>query len=56
VNASKNEGVMVLELRNPPANTYSYDMMRAFPATLSATFVLSLCFVWLKNRGSAGAK
>src|SRR5919204_5875035 len=28
VNASKNEGVMVLELSNPPANTYSYEMMR----------------------------
>ena len=28
VNASKHEGVMVLELRNPPANTYSYEMMR----------------------------
>ena len=28
VNASKHDGVMVLELRNPPANTYSYEMMR----------------------------
>jgi len=27
VNATKHEGVMVLELSNPPANTYSYDMM-----------------------------
>jgi enoyl-CoA hydratase/carnithine racemase len=27
VNASKHDGVMVLELRNPPANTYSYEMM-----------------------------
>ena len=32
VNASKHEGVMVLELRNPPANTYSYDMMRELDA------------------------
>ena len=28
VNASKHDGVMVLELRNPPANSYSYEMMR----------------------------
>jgi enoyl-CoA hydratase/carnithine racemase len=28
VNASKNEGVTVLELTNPPANTYSYEMMK----------------------------
>jgi enoyl-CoA hydratase/carnithine racemase len=32
VNASKHDGVMVLELRNPPANTYSYDMMRELDA------------------------
>src|SRR2546421_10395056 len=32
VNASKHEGVMVLELRNPPANTYSYEMMRELDA------------------------
>ena len=32
VTASKNEGVMVLELRNPPANTYSYEMMRELDA------------------------
>jgi enoyl-CoA hydratase/carnithine racemase len=32
VAASKHEGVMVLELRNPPANTYSYDMMRELDA------------------------
>ena len=29
VDASKHDGVMVLELTNPPANTYSYEMMRA---------------------------
>ena len=28
VNASKHKGVMVLELSNPPANTYSYEMMK----------------------------
>jgi hypothetical protein len=28
----KHDGVMVLELRNPPANTYSYDMMRELDA------------------------
>src|ERR1700736_5323083 len=32
VNASKHDGVMVLELRNPPANTYSYEMMRELEA------------------------
>lgn len=32
VNASKREGVMVLELNAPPANTYSYDMMRELDA------------------------
>ena len=35
VNASKDNGVMVLELRNPPANTYSYEMMRELDATSS---------------------
>ena len=29
VNASKHDGVMVLELSNPPANTYSHEMMRS---------------------------
>src|SRR3954463_8887190 len=28
VTASKHDGVMVLELSNPPANTYSYEMKR----------------------------
>jgi enoyl-CoA hydratase/carnithine racemase len=32
VSASKHHGVMVLELRNPPANTYSYQMMRELDA------------------------
>jgi len=34
VNASKHEGVMVLELRNPPANTYSYEMMHELDARM----------------------
>ena len=34
VNASKHEGVMVLELNAPPANTYSYDMMRELDAQI----------------------
>src|SRR5438067_6063521 len=32
VNTSKDDGVMVLELKNPPANTYSYEMMRELDA------------------------
>jgi enoyl-CoA hydratase/carnithine racemase len=39
VNASKHEGVMVLELSNPPANTYSYEMMKQLDAhVLEARF------------------
>jgi enoyl-CoA hydratase len=39
VNASKHEGVMVLELSNAPANTYSYEMMRELDAqVLEARF------------------
>jgi enoyl-CoA hydratase/carnithine racemase len=34
VNASKHDGVMVVELRNPPANTYSYEMMRELDAQI----------------------
>ena len=32
VNTSKDDGVMVLELKNPHANTYSYEMMRELDA------------------------
>src|SRR5882672_7698831 len=32
MSASKHEGVMVLELQNLPANTYSYEMMRELDA------------------------
>jgi enoyl-CoA hydratase len=39
VNASKHDGVMVLELNAPPANTYSYEMMRELDAqVLEARF------------------
>src|SRR5205823_13525751 len=39
VNATKHEGVMVLELTNPPANTYSYEMMKQLDAhVLDARF------------------
>ena len=39
VNASKQEGVTVLELTNPPANTYSYEMMKQLDAhVLDARF------------------
>jgi enoyl-CoA hydratase len=34
VNPSKQEGVMVLELNAPPANTYSYEMMRELDAQI----------------------
>jgi enoyl-CoA hydratase len=34
VKASKQEGVMVLELNAPPANTYSYEMMRELDAQI----------------------
>jgi len=35
--ATKAEGVMVLELNAPPANTYSYEMMRS-PASGAARY------------------
>src|SRR5256886_5671351 len=34
VNETRNESVMVLELNAPPANTYSYDMMRELDANV----------------------
>jgi enoyl-CoA hydratase len=36
VNASKQDGVTVLELSNPSANTYSYEMMRELDAHILA--------------------
>src|SRR3954471_6381291 len=39
VSASKHDGVMVLELSNPPANTYSFEMMKQLDAhVLDARF------------------
>ena len=32
VNAEKYDGVLLLEMTNPPANTYSYQMMRELDA------------------------
>jgi enoyl-CoA hydratase len=32
VTAEKHDGVLLLELRNPPANTYSYEMMKQLDA------------------------
>jgi enoyl-CoA hydratase len=31
-NAAKHDGVLLLELSNPPANIYSYEMMRELDA------------------------
>ena len=39
VNAAKRDGVLVLELTNPLANTYSYEMMKQLDAhVLDARF------------------
>jgi enoyl-CoA hydratase/carnithine racemase len=52
VNASKQDGVMVLELRNPPANTYSYEMMRELDAhVLDARFDPNVHVVVLTGAG-----
>ncbi|SRR5260221_4835712 len=52
VNASKAEGVMVLELSNPPANTYSYEMMRELDAhVLDARFDDSMHVLLITGAG-----
>src|SRR5437870_6452392 len=52
VNASKHEGVMVLELTNPPANTYSYEMMRQIDAhVLDARFDESVHVLLITGAG-----
>src|SRR5215468_8021657 len=52
VNASKHEGVMVLELSNPPANTYSYEMMRELDAhVLDARFDESVHVLLITGAG-----
>jgi enoyl-CoA hydratase len=52
VNSSKHEGVMVLELSNPPANTYSYEMMRQLDAhVLDARFDESVHVLLITGTG-----
>jgi len=52
VNAIKHEGVMVLELSNPPANTYSYEMMRELDAhVLDARMDESVHLLMLSGAG-----
>jgi enoyl-CoA hydratase len=52
VNATKHEGVMVLELSNPPANTYSYEMMRELDAhVLQARFDESVHVLLITGAG-----
>jgi enoyl-CoA hydratase/carnithine racemase len=52
VNASKHDGVMVLELSNPPANTYSYEMMRELDArVLEARFDPAVHVIVLTGAG-----
>jgi enoyl-CoA hydratase/carnithine racemase len=52
VSASKHEGVMVLELRNPPANTYSYEMMRELDTqVLEARFDPAVHVVMITGAG-----
>jgi hypothetical protein len=52
VNSSKHEGVIVLELSNPPANTYSYEMMRQLDAhVLDARFDESVHVLLITGAG-----
>src|SRR5437660_12467607 len=52
VNASKHEGMIVLELSNPPANTYSYEMMRQLDAhVLDARFDESVHVLLITGAG-----
>jgi enoyl-CoA hydratase/carnithine racemase len=52
VNATKGEGVMVLELSNPPANTYSYEMMKQLDAhVLDARFDESVHVLLITGSG-----
>jgi enoyl-CoA hydratase/carnithine racemase len=56
VNASKHDGVMVLELNAPPANTYSYEMMRELDAhVLTARFDPGVHVIMITG-ASAGGK
>src|SRR4051812_19812241 len=52
VNASKHDGVMVLELNAPPANTYSYEMMRELDAhVLDARFDPAVHVIMITGAG-----
>ena len=52
VSASKQDGVMVLELSNPPANTYSYEMMKLLDAhVLDARFDDSVHVIVITGAG-----
>ena len=52
VDASKHDGVMVLALSNPPANTYSYEMMRELDAqVLEARFDPSVHVLLITGAG-----
>ncbi len=61
VNYSVTEGIGIIELTNPPANTYSYEMMRQLDeAILQARFDESVHVLLLRGAGekffSAGAE
>jgi enoyl-CoA hydratase len=61
VNYTTSEGVAIIELTNPPANTYSYEMMSQLDAAiLAARFDESVHVIVLRGQGekffSAGAE
>src|ERR1700737_862612 len=61
VNYTASEGVAIIELTNPPANTYSYEMMRQLDAAIiQARFDESVYVLLLRGAGekffSAGAE
>jgi enoyl-CoA hydratase/carnithine racemase len=61
VNYSANDGIGIIELTNPPANTYSYEMMSQLDAAiLQARFDESVHVILLRGAGdkffSAGAE
>ena len=52
VNVSKDNGIAILELNNPPANTYSLDMMKALDAAvLDARFDDNIHVILLRGSG-----
>ena len=52
VNVSKDNGIAILELNNPPANTYSLDMMKALDAAiLDARFDDNVHVILLRGSG-----